>query len=261
MDIGSLFSVEGKVALVTGASHGLGAMIAEGLVRAGARVYVCARKEERLRAASDRLTPFGTCHPIAADLGTEEGIARLAQTLGDLEPQLDILVNNAGTSWGAPLDDFPAKGFSKILQLNVTAPFLLTQALLPMLRAAASVEQPARVINIASIDGMRPPHRETYSYSASKAGLIMLTRHLAKRLAPEHISVNAISPGLFETPMTGFIFDPEHPHHEAPPVLPLGERTGTPEDIVGAVIYMASRAGAHLTGINLPVSGGEATAE
>ncbi|KEQ52019.1 SDR family NAD(P)-dependent oxidoreductase [Sphingobium chlorophenolicum] len=261
MDVETLFRLDGKVALVTGASSGLGAMIAEGFIRSGARVYICGRKMQPLEALAERLDVLGPCIPIACDISSEEDRAALTSAIAARESELHILVNNAGTSWGAPLDDFPSKGFEKVLGLNLTAPFFLIQALLPQLRAAARESDPARIINVSSIDGLRPPERESYSYSASKAGLIMLTRHLARRLAAEHISVNAIAPGLFETPMTDFIFDPSHPLHEPPPDLPLGNRAGRSEDIAAAAIYLAARAGAHLTGVTLPVSGGEATAQ
>lgn len=258
MDVRSLFSLEGRTALVTGASSGLGAMIAEGLLCAGASVFICGRKEGPLLEQAKRLSAFGTCLALPADVSQNADRAALHNWIKRESGKLDILVNNAGTSWGAPLAEFPDKGFDKILSLNLSAPFFLVQQLLPCLQRAASVAAPARVINISSIDGLRPPDRETYSYSAAKAGLNMLTRHLAKRLAPDHIAVNAIAPGLFETNMTHFIFDPSHPAHEPPPAITLGKRAGHPEDIAGAAIYLASRASAHLTGVVLPVSGGEA---
>lgn len=257
MDIDSLFRLDGRVALITGASSGIGAMIAEGYLRSGARVYICGRKQEALDATATRLRALGECHAIMADVSKEESRERLVTAISERENKLHILVNNAGTSWGAPLGAFPSIGFDKVLQLNISAPFFLVQSLLPLLQNAASEADPARIINIASIDGIRPPRRETYSYSASKAGLLMLTKHLAKHLAPDHISVNALAPGLFETSMTGFIFDPEHPLHEAPPHLPLGNRAGRIEDIAGAAIYLASRAAAHVTAVVLPVAGGE----
>lgn len=258
MQVDSLFRLDGKVALVTGGASGLGRMISEGLVRSGARTYICGRKFEPLQQFAHEMNAIGDCRPIAADMAQETDRAALVAQIGAQEAKLDILVNNAGTSWSSPIDEFSSKGFEKVLALNLTAPFFLIQGLLPLLRSSAAISDPARIVNIASIDGLRPPERETYPYSASKAGLIMMTRHLAKRLASEHISVNAIAPGLFETKMTEFIFDESHPKHEAPPHLALGERTGCAEDIAAAVIYLAARAGSHLTGVTLPVSGGEA---
>jgi NAD(P)-dependent dehydrogenase (short-subunit alcohol dehydrogenase family) len=260
MEFEGLFRLDGKVALVTGASSGLGLMIAEGFVRSGARVYICGRKAAPLEAAADRLSRYGECIALPVDISSEDDRTRLVSAIAERESRLHILVNNAGTSWAAPLDQFPVKGFEKVLALNVTAPFFLIQGLLPYLRASASEAGPARIINVGSIDRLSPPGREAYSYSASKAGLLMMTRHLAKRLAPEHISVNAIAPGLFETNMTEFIFDASHPLHEPMPQLTLGNRAGRAEDIAGAAVYLASRAGSHLTRIILPVSGGQPAA-
>lgn len=257
MDISTLFDVRGRTALVTGASLGIGAMIAEGLVRAGAHVWICSRKEDEIRATCERLSQWGTCSSLAADLSHDEGIAAVATALRD-QP-LDILINNAGASWAAPIEAYPRAGFDKVLNLNVTAPFLLIQKLLPNLRDAASAETPARIVNIASIDGIRPPALDSFAYSASKAGAIMLTRHLARALAPDSITVNAIAPGIFQSKMTAFWFDEMHPAYVPRPSIPLGDRPGTAEDIAGAVLYLASRAGRHVTGVTLPVAGGEAT--
>lgn len=256
MDIFTLFDVRGRIALVTGGSLGIGAMIAEGLVRAGAHVWICSRKLEEIRATSDRLSQWGTCKAVAADLSQSAGIEAVSAELAGRP--LDILVNNAGASWAAPVETFPRSGFEKVLNLNVTAPFMLIQELLPNLRQAASADYPSRIVNIASIDGLRPPALDSFAYSASKAGIIMLTRHLARALASDSITVNAIAPGIFESRMTAFWFDETHPAHAPRPAIPLGDRPGTPEDIAGAVLYLASRAGRHVTGITLPVSGGEA---
>jgi NAD(P)-dependent dehydrogenase (short-subunit alcohol dehydrogenase family) len=261
IDIGGLFDVRGRTALVTGASAGIGAMIAEGLVCAGARVWICSRKQADIEQMGERLGAWGECHAIAADVSSEEGIDSVQATLSQSSGTLDILVNNAGTSWAAPLDQYPRAGFEKVFNLNLVAPFVLTQALLPSLRRAASRDYPAKVINIASIDGMRPPELDTFAYSASKAGLIMLTRHMAKALAPEAITVNAIAPGTFESKMTAFWFDQDHPSHVPMPPVPLGNRLGAPEDIIAAVLYLAARSGNHLTGVVLPVAGGEATVD
>lgn len=252
----SLFDVGGKTALVTGGSRGIGAMIAEGLLRAGARVLVCARKGAELDDAVARLSETGDCRGVVADLGTAggcEAVAGAAEALGALH----ILVNNAGAAWTAPLDDYPREAFERLLAVNLTAPFHLTQLCLPLLRKGATPHDPARVINISSVGGFAPPAGDTYGYSASKGGLIMLTRHLASRLAHERITVNAIAPGVFPSRMTKPYFR-EDGGHDWP--IPL-ERVGELDDVAGAVIYLSSRAGAYLTGAVLPVSGGLGTAE
>lgn len=257
MDITRLFDVSGKTALVTGGSGGIGYMIAEGLLRAGCSVFIVSRKSAGVTAAADRLSSFGTVTPIAADLGTAEGVAAVAERVN--AGALDILVNNAGTTWGAPIDEFPREGFEKVLKLNLLAPFELTKAVLPALRAGATVDDPARVINIASIDGLRVPEFESYPYSATKSGLIHMTRHLGKFLAKENISVNAIAPGLFPSKMSDTIIDFSDPEAVVAAGSPLGGRVGTPEDITGAILYLSSRAGAWLTGVTIPVGGGRGT--
>jgi len=251
------FDVAGKAALVTGGSRGVGMMIAEGLLRAGVRVTICARKAAELAQAVERLSMFGPCHGTVADLATDEGCRAVAAAVADREPALNILVNNAGAAWTEPLDDFPRAAFERVLAVNLTAPFELTRLLLPQLRRAASNDDPARVINIASVGGFAPPPGDGYAYSASKGGLIMLTRHLATRLARENITVNAIAPGVFPSRMTQpyFADDGSHPWE-----IPL-QRVGAISDIAGAVIYLASRAGAYMTGALLPVSGGLGVAE
>jgi NAD(P)-dependent dehydrogenase (short-subunit alcohol dehydrogenase family) len=202
-----LFDVSGKTALVTGGSRGIGLMIAKGLVRAGARVIVSSRKVDDIEAAGEQLAALGDCHAIPGDISTAQGAQALAAATRERFPSLDILVNNAGATWGAPLEEFPAAGWQKVLSTNVEGIFHLTVALLPELRAAANAEDPARVINIGSINGLQPPMVENYSYSASKAAVHMLTRHLAKRLASEHITVNAIAPGPFESKMIAFALE------------------------------------------------------
>lgn len=250
---GDLFDVSGKIALVTGGTSGIGAMTVEGLVRAGARVYVCARKPEQLDATVQAMSELGECSGIRADITTDEGIQAIVEALGPLG-RLDILVNNAGKSNSFPLGSFPRASFESAVSLNLTAPFLLTQALLPLLRNAASRDDPARVINIASLAGMRATGQEHFSYCASKAGLIMLTEHLARHLAPDDITVNAISPGFFPSRMTGATF--EDPERLAAVASPLAKRAGMPEDIVGLVTFLCSRAGAWHTGVNFPLGGG-----
>ena len=255
--ITSLFGLEDKTAVVTGGSRGIGRMIAAGLLDAGCRVIVSARKERPLRAAAAELAERGHCEAVSADLSDPEGCETLASAVADRMPELHVLVNNAGATWGAGLDRFPVSGWDKAMDTNLRGPFLLTQRLLPQLRAAARPEDPARVINIASVDGLAVPEMETYSYSASKAALVMLTRHLGRRLAPEHITVNAVAPGPFDSKMMAFLLDDPAARAEVAAQIPLG-RIGAPDDMAGAAIYLASRAGAYLTGAVLPVSGGRA---
>lgn len=257
MNTAKLFDISGKTALVTGGSGGIGYMIAQGLAAAGAKVWICSRKAAAIAEAARNLSAFGEVQGFAADLATEAGIAAAVAALG--ESPLHILVNNAGASWGARVDTFPRAGFEKVLNLNLLAPFLLTQALLPALRRAATLEDPARIINIASVDAFRVPQWESYPYGASKAGLVHLTRHLGKYLAPENISVNAIAPGLFRSKMSSAALDLDDAVVREEIASPLGHRIGTTEDIAGAVIYLSSRAGAWLSGITIPVAGGAAT--
>jgi NAD(P)-dependent dehydrogenase (short-subunit alcohol dehydrogenase family) len=255
VDISSLFSVEGKTVLVTGGSRGIGEMLARGFVAAGARVLIASRSAEACDALAEELSASGSCTSLPADLSTEEGVAALAGAVAEHAPSLDVLVNNAGAAWGEPLDTYPVSGFDKVMDLNVRAVFLLTQALLPQLRAAASPEDPARVINIGSIDGIRVPVLPTFAYSASKAAVHQLTRHLGAVLAAEHVTVNAIAPGLFATKMTAPLFAHDE---ELVSAIPL-RRSGTAEDIAGTALYLASRAGAYTTGAIVVVDGGAAT--
>jgi NAD(P)-dependent dehydrogenase (short-subunit alcohol dehydrogenase family) len=247
----SLFSVEGKTVIVTGGSRGIGRMIAQGFVDGGARVYIAARKTAEVEKTAAELG----CVPVTADLSTPAGIETLVSAVSAAETRLDVLVNNAGAAWGAPLEDYPEEGFDKVLAVNVKAAFYLTAKALPLLRAAASPDDPARVINIGSIDGIRVPSLENYAYSAAKAGVHMLTRHLARKLAPEHITVNAIAPGPFESKMMAFALDDPATRAAIEASVPLG-RIGRPDDMAGAAIYLSSRAGAYLTGAVIPVDGG-----
>jgi NAD(P)-dependent dehydrogenase (short-subunit alcohol dehydrogenase family) len=251
----AIFDVSGKTALVTGGSRGIGLMIARGLVQAGARVIVSSRKSEDVRAAARQLEEFGECTAIPADVSRPEGAAALAAAVSSNFDALDILVNNAGATWGAPLEEFPAAGWDKVAHTNVEGVFHLTVALLGALRAAATADEPARVINIGSIDGLRTPAVENYSYSASKAAVHMLTRHLAKRLASEHITVNAIAPGPFESKMMAFLLDDPDTRRTVEQGVPLG-RIGRPDDVAGLAVFLASRAGAYLTGTVIPLDGG-----
>jgi NAD(P)-dependent dehydrogenase (short-subunit alcohol dehydrogenase family) len=250
-----LFDVSGKTALVTGGSRGIGLMIARGLVQAGARVIVSSRKGPDVEAAASGLAELGECVAIPGDISTPEGAAALAQATQELFPALDILVNNAGAAWGAPLEEFPASGWDKVAHTNVEGVFHLTVALLAALRGSATAEDPARVINIGSIDGLRTPATENYSYSASKAAVHMLTRHLARRLASEHITVNAIAPGPFESKMMSFFLANPEARAAIETSVPLG-RIGSPDDVAGLTLFLASRAGAYVTGAIIPLDGG-----
>ena len=250
-----LFDVSGKNALVTGGGRGIGLMIARGLVQAGVRVVIASRKAEDLEAAAAELRAFGDCEAIPADLSTPEGAGALAEAVRARFDALHILVNNSGATWGAPLEEFPASGWDRVINTNLEGMFHVTVGLLPALRAAASAEDPARVINIGSIDGIRVPLVENYSYSASKAAVHMLTRHLARRLASEQITVNAIAPGPFESKMMAFMLDTPEKRAEVARIVPLG-RIGRPDDAAGLTVFLASRAGSYLTGAVIPLDGG-----
>jgi NAD(P)-dependent dehydrogenase (short-subunit alcohol dehydrogenase family) len=254
--VSDLFSVAGRTALVTGGTRGIGLMIARGLVQAGAKVYVSSRKAEACEAAAAELKQYGEAVPLPADLSQETEIARVPAELAAREERLDILVNNAGATWGAPLDEFPASGWDKVMGLNLRSPFLLTQALLPLLRAAGTPDSPARVINVGSIDGLHVSPLPTYSYAASKAGLHHLTRVLAKDLGPQHITVNAIAPGPFESKMMAATLEAVGDQIAA--AAPL-RRIGRPDDMAGVAVYLSSRAGSYVTGAVIPVDGGIGT--
>jgi NAD(P)-dependent dehydrogenase (short-subunit alcohol dehydrogenase family) len=251
-----LFSIQGKVAVVTGGSRGIGLMIARGFVEHGAKVYISSRKQADCDKVVAELSQQGTCVAIAADLSTEAECNRLAQTIAARESAVHILVNNAGANWGAPLEEFPDSAWDKVLALNVKGVFHLTRALLPQLKQGARPGDPARVINIGSIDGLKVPLLETYAYSASKAAVHHLTRALAMKLASDGITVNAIAPGPFESKMMAVTLDRFRDAIIAS--CPLG-RIGEPEDMAGTAIFLASRAGAYITGAVLPVDGGIST--
>ncbi len=251
-----LFDISGKVAIVTGGTRGIGYMIARGFVEAGVRVYISSRKADDCAAVAAELSEIGQCIGIAADLQSDDESRRLAAEVAEREDALHILVNNAGATWGAPIDEFPGSAFDKVLTLNVKAPFVLTQACLPMLRAAGTHDDPARVINIGSIDGIHVPMLETYSYSASKAGIHQLTRHLARNLGRDHITVNAIAPGPFESKMMAATLRDFGDSIARSSVL---NRIGRPDDMAGTAIFLSSRAGSYITGSTIAVDGGIAT--
>jgi len=252
---GDLFSIEGKAALVTGGSRGIGLMIARGFVTAGARVYISSRKADVCDQVAEELSQVGTCVALPADLSTEQDCRNLAGRVAEREPALHVLVNNAGATWGASIDEFDDAAWTRVLDLNVKSVFHLTRFLRVNLEAAATEDDPARVINIGSIDGIHVPTLETYSYSASKAAVHQLTRHLAKRLAPR-ITVNAIAPGPFESKMMAATLQAFGDQIAASAPL---QRIGRPDDMAGAAIFLASRAGSYLTGAVIPVDGGIAT--
>ena len=251
-----LFSLRGKTAVVTGGSRGIGAMIARGLLDAGAEVLISARKANELEAARESLSAHGTVHAVRADVSTLEGVTALADEISKVFPYLDILVNNAGATWGMPLDEFDEHAWDKVMDTNVKGVFFLTQKLLPNLRGRATADDPSRVINIGSIDGLHVNPMETYSYAASKAGVHHLTRSLARKLGPQHVTVNAVAPGPFESKMMAATLAVAGDSIAAS--APLG-RIGRPDDMAGVAVFLASRAASYITGAVIPVDGGIAT--
>jgi NAD(P)-dependent dehydrogenase (short-subunit alcohol dehydrogenase family) len=257
MDTANLFSLSGRTALITGGSRGIGRMIADGFLAQGARVYISSRKADVCKQTAEELSRGGgTCVALPFDVSTVDGARALAAAYASHEPSLDILVNNAGAAWLAGFDDFPEKGWDKVMDLNVKSPFFLTQALAAPLRAAARPERPAKVINIASIDGIYLTPLETYSYAASKSALIQLTRLMASRLAQDHIVVTAIAPGPFASEMNTRARDHEAETAARVPV----KRIGSDLDMAGAAIFLASRAGDYVVGSVITVDGGIAFA-
>lgn len=248
-------SVAGKAALVTGGAHGLGRMIAETLVRAGAKVIVTSRKADTCEQAAKDMRAHGDCIGIAADLANPEGAVALARAVLATVPALHILINNAGRTWGAPLADFPDKAWASVMTVNVQAPFTLVRELLPALRAAATAADPARIINIGSLAGVVVERLSAYSYAASKAAVHHLTRELAADLAADHITANVVVPGYFPTQMTAHIRSDADMHGELVARIPLA-RLGTAEDIGGICLFLASPAAAYITGASIPVDGG-----
>lgn len=250
-----LFDVSGKVVLVTGGTRGIGEMIARGFLEAGSIVYISSRKAEVGAALAAELSKIGPCTSLPANLSSEAECRRLADEVASRESNLDVLVNNAGATWGAPMDEYDEAAFERVLALNVKAVFHLTKFLRPLLEASATPESPSRVINIGSIDGLRTPTMETYAYSASKAAVHQLTRHLARVLAPR-VTVNAIAPGPFESKMMRATL--EAFGGEIAAAAPM-KRIGKPSDMAGAAIFLASPAASYVTGVVLPVDGGIAT--
>ena len=248
-----LFSVEGKTVLVTGGSRGIGEMIATGFVENGAKVYIASRKQAECDRVAAALSERGTCIPIAADLSTEAGAKALAHAVGEREDALHVLVNNAGANWGAPYEEYPDSAWDKVLALNVKGVFHLTRFCTPLLEKGVHEGDPARVINIGSIDGIQAPALETYAYSASKAAVHHMTKVLASKLAPRNITVNAVAPGPFESKMMAATLEAFGDAIKSS--CPLG-RIGEPEDMAGVAIYLSSRAGAYVTGVVIPVDGG-----
>ena len=251
-----LFDLSGKTALVTGGTRGIGMMMARGLLQAGARVYISSRKADACEAAAKELQEYGTVEAIPADLSTEDECLRLAAEIRSRTQGLHILINNAGATWGAPLEEFPASAWDKVVDLNLKSPFFLTRACLDMLESAATHEDPARVVNIGSIDGLHVAGLPTYSYAASKAGLHHLTRVLARELGPRNITVNAVAPGPFESKMMAATLDT---FGDAIAGMAPLRRIGRPDDMAGVAVYLSSRAGAYVTGAVIPVDGGIGT--
>jgi NAD(P)-dependent dehydrogenase (short-subunit alcohol dehydrogenase family) len=256
-DMSSLFSLEKKIALVTGGAQGMGRMIATGLVSAGAKVYITSRKAEICEATARDLSQSGECIGIPADLNTPEAVVALAAAIKAREACLHILINNAGRTWGASLESFPDKAWPSVMAVNVQGPFTLVRELLSSLKSGATREDPGRIINIGSLAGLRAEPLSAYSYAASKAAIHHLSRVLAKDLADKHITVNSVIPGYFPTQMTAHIRGEDAELTKLLKRVPLG-RLGEPDDIVGACVFLASRAGRYVTAAELVVDGGMA---
>ncbi|MCP1200341.1 SDR family oxidoreductase [Notoacmeibacter sp. MSK16QG-6] len=254
-----LFSIAGKTALVTGGATGIGRMIATGLVQGGAHVMIASRKAEDCEAVAEQLNALdapGSAEGFGADVSTEEGLEALTAAVKQRTEKLSILVNNAGVSWGAPFEEFPYHAWQKVMDINVAAIFHLTRNLTPLLEAAASDDDPARIVNIGSVMGTQPIADGAYSYTASKAAVHHLTRTLANEFADRRITVNAFAPGPFRSRMTAFATATDEQAETIGNRVPLG-RIGAPDDMAGAILYLCSRAGAYVTGAILPLDGGQ----
>ena len=250
------FDLTGKTAVVTGGSRGIGMMMARGLLQAGAAVVISSRKPDACAEAVEQLAELGDVRAVPADLSSYEECRRLADEVTSSAASVDVLVNNAGANWGEALETFPPAAWDRVLDLNLKSPFWLVQSFLPALRAAGTADDPARVINVGSIDGIHVPPLPTYAYTSSKAALHQLTRHLAKELGPQHVTVNAVAPGPFPSKMMAATLDAFG--EEIAAAAPL-RRIGRDDDMAGIVVFLASRAGAYVTGAVIPVDGGIAT--
>jgi NAD(P)-dependent dehydrogenase (short-subunit alcohol dehydrogenase family) len=249
----SLFSIKGKTAVITGGSRGIGLMIARGFLESGAKVYISSRKKDVCDSVAQALSTVGECISVPADVSTLEGCKHLAGQIAAREQRLHILVNNAGAAWGAPFAEYTEAGWDKVIDTNVKSTFFLTRELMPLLERAGRPEDPARVINVGSIDGIKAPFLETYAYPASKAAVHHMTRDLAVKLAGRNVTVNAIAPGPFPSQMTKWML--ENYQKQIETTCPL-RRIGNSSDMAGVAIYLASRAGAYVNGVVIPVDGG-----
>ena len=260
MDLNNLFSIKGKIAVISGGSRGIGEMIASGFLANGAKVYITARKEEALITKAEELSNEynAECIPFCVDLSKEEGITSFSNFLTEKEPEgIDFLINNAGAAWGAPFDEYPIEGWDKVVDLNLKSPFFITQKLAKLLEKKGNSEDPSRIVNIASIDGIGVSNMaDAYAYSASKSGIIHLTKHLAKTLVERNIIVNAIAPGPFDSHMLGKAVNFDYGFIAE---MNPRKRIGTPQDMAGLCIYLCSRAGAFTVGETVTCDGGMVT--
>ena len=252
-NINEMFSVAGKTAIVTGGSRGIGKMIAEGFVENGVKTYITARKTEACEATAAELSVNGVCIALPADISTTSGRNLFVKAIKQREKKIDILVNNAGAAWGASFEDYPDDGYDKVMDINVRAVFMLTRDLLPLLTKDASTENPSRVINIGSIDGLRISSTENFAYGASKAAVHFLTRNLAVSLARKGLTFNAIAPGPFESKMMAHTLAQFQDRIEKE--NPMG-RIGSPRDMAGLALFLASPAATYMTGQVIALDGG-----
>ena len=249
----NFFSVAGKIAVVTGGSSGIGAMIARGFVENGVKTYITSRKLEQLQHTADELSALGECIAIQSDLSTMAGVDAFADEMLKRESKIDILINNAGAVWGAPIEDFPESGWDKVMDLNVKSIFFLSKRLLPALREAGETDEPSRIVNIASVNGVTHPRMNNYSYSASKAAVIQLTRHMAADLRPSNVNINGIAPGFFPSKMTKHVMEHEQMFSNNLPARRIGELA----DVAGTAIYLCSRASNYVCGHTVVLDGGQ----